>query len=181
MPKYEYNTIEVCEGHTIIASKNNPDLPLFGMGFLLDAIQFWRDQNKTRIIHDVQFVKSDGVTRSVSIFWKELELPNIEFKIDNEVLDRYGIEYAEALAKDVSDFLEHDKHQDNVVAVVSKREVAVILNRRLRKSSVMLWRQLLRLLPPSQVDDIQRRYEQFQRDSDHGYFCLPLPDDFVVG
>lgn len=181
MPQYEYNTIEVCEGHTIIASKDNPDLPLFGMGFLLDAIQFWRDQNKTRIIHDVQFVKSDGVTRSVSIFWRELELPDIEFKFKNEVLARYGNEYAEALAKDVSDFLDHDKHQDNVVAVVSKREVAFVLNRQQRKSSVMLWSQFLQLLPPSQIDDIERQYAQFQRDSDHGYFYLPLPDVFVVG
>ncbi len=181
MPQYQYDTIEVCEGHTIIASKDNPDLPLFGMGFLLDAIQFWRDKYQTRIIHDVQFTKSDGVTRSVSIFWKELELPNIEFKIDNEVLDRYGIEYAEALAKDVTDFLEHDKHLDNVVAVVSKREVAVVLNRRLRKSSVMLWRQLLQLLPPSQIDEIQLRYAQFQKDSDHGYYCLPFSDDFLMG
>jgi hypothetical protein len=179
MPQYEYHTIEVCEGHTIIASKDNPDLPRFGMGFLLDAIQFWRDQHKTRIIHDVQFIKSDGVARSVSIFWKELELPDIEFTIDNEVLDRYGIEYAEALAKDVSDFLDHDTHQDNVVAVVSKREVAFVLNRAQRKSSVMLWSQLLRLLPQGQIDDIQRRYAQFQRDSEHGYYCMPLPDNFL--
>jgi len=180
MPQYQYDTIEVCEGHTIIASKDNPDLPLFGMGFLLDAIRFWRDQHKTRIIHDVQFTKSDGVTRSVSIFWKELVLPNIEFKIDNEVLARYGLEYAEALAKDVSDFLGQDEHPDNIVAIVSKREVVFVVNRRFRKSSVMLWSQFLVLLPSSTIDDIQRRYAQFQRDSEHGYYCLPLADDFPM-
>jgi hypothetical protein len=180
MPQYQYDTIEVCEGHTIIASKDNPDLPLFGMGFLLDAIRFWRDQHKTRIIHDVQFTKSDGVTRSVSIFWKELQLPKLEFKIDNEVLGRYGVEYAEAVARDITEFLEHYEYENDVVAVVFKREVAVIVDRRSHKNSVMFWSQLVKLFPPNQVDEIQRQHEHFQRDPEKRYYCLPLSDDLLM-
>ena len=96
------------------------------------------------------------------------------------VIDKYGSEYLEALTDDASGFLIHDTHPIEVAALVSKREVVIVVYKLLKQGFVIAYADFLALLPASMVASVEAGFHKFKMDEDSRYHVVPLPHDFTI-
>lgn len=151
---------------------------------LLDLLQQWRTQYPARVVSDIQIIKDKEIARSINVSWSLFETPSTQrdftFNVMQNVIDKYGSEYLEALTDDASDFLIHDKHPIEVAALLSKREVVLVVYKSLKRGFVITYEDFLTLLPASMVAAVEAGFQKFKMEEDSGYHVVPLPTDFAI-
>ena len=150
----------------------------------LDLLQQWRIQYPARVISDIQIIKDKDIVRSINISWSLFEKLSSKrefaFNVIQNVIDKYGSKYLEALTDDASDFLIHDKHPIEGAALLSKREVVMVVKKSLKPCYIITYEDLLTLLPASKVAVVEASFHKFKMEEDSGYHVVPLPPDFAI-
>jgi hypothetical protein len=175
----EIRLIEPSPGHSLIsiASLRNDRPP---MQMLVEALEAWRSKFPTRLIADLEVIRLRGIPNLLSIQWQESNRSPFLFDVLESVRQRYGQEYVEALAEDALGFIERNPHEFPVAAMISKREVVLVIVKRKNKCCIGMLSDFLPLLHPKLAADIANRFETFQHSSETGYGIVPLPDNFDI-
>ncbi len=128
---------------------------------------------------DVQVIKDKDIVRSICILWSLLAIPSSQqeysFNVTKNVIEKYGSEYLEALITDASNFLTNAKHPSEVAALISKREIVVVVFKLTQHGYVITYEDFLTLLPASVAPTIDAGFHKFKMEEDTGYHVVNLP------
>lgn len=184
MADVDFSVLEIEQGFTVLCFRTPPEPAKMRLHCLLDLLQQWRIQYPARVVSGIQVINDGDIVRSINVSWSLLEIPSSQrdfaFNVMQNVIDKYGSEYLEALTDDASDFLIHDKHPVEVAALVSKREIVMVVYKSLKQGYVIAYEDFLKLLSASMVASVEASFHKFKMEEDSGYHVVPLPPDFAI-
>jgi len=180
----QFSILEIEEGFTILCFRKGPVLQESRLHCLLGVLEQWRKRYPLRMVKDVQLVRDGEQLRSLNILWAPFQSQQsqepIRFHVMKNVIDMYGDEYLEALLDDASRFLLTDKHPHEVAALLSKREIVIVVFKVRKQGHVVTLDDFFTLLPASVIPTLREGFEHFKREKESGYHVVPLPPDFHI-
>ncbi len=150
------------------------------MQMLVEALAAWRSKFPTRFVTDLEIVRLGGVPNMLCIQWQEVAGPSFTCQVLASVRQKYGQEYVEALAADALRFNDQYPNDFPVTAMISKREVVLVIVKRKHICYIGMLSDFLPLLPKEAAAEIAKRFEEFQHSSETGYGFVRLPDHFDI-
>ena len=178
--KTSFQDIET--GWSCIFFASPPKLAKSRFHALLQALETWRISHPMRRVESIQVVKSGRKVRGLNVMWSMFEHLQkqsriLHFQIDEELRDLYGHEYVEALMSDAVGFAADNPTPSENLVMVSRRKVAIVINRRDGQSYLMTFDKFLKSIDLSLAADIGSQFDAWCAQNEQGYFCAVLPDD----
>lgn len=129
--------------------------------------------NQHYFIQEVQPIRYQRKLCGLNVFYApNPHVPGMQLVIDtdNELLARHGKEYMEAVMADAAQFAATADLRHNTVALINRREIAIVIDRREKRAYVM---PLSRFRPRLDARVNKELDEWFQK-AQFGYFAVPL-------
>jgi hypothetical protein len=179
------NIHEIEPGWTLITFDAPPEQDQSRLHVLLNVLQAWRLANPTHRVENLRIERCKGLVRGLHAFWsvfdhRPADMPQLEFQIDAALRQQLGSEYLEALIVDATRFFYLAEVQHARAAMISKRRVAILVDRRNGQGAVLGMDQLLSRLPAEQAQIVERDFQEWLANEAQGYLCLGLPESFSL-
>lgn len=175
---------EIEEGFTVFVFESPPALDQSRLHCLLDALGDWRRHHTGRRVEDLQVIRENGLVRGLHIFWSLFATKNasndFNFRVRNDVVEKYGQEYLEALMEDSAKFMANVRHPHPVCVLLSRRDIAIVAYKDRNETAILSYEQFLGTLPTELAELIAKTFRDFKRSDAQGYHVAPLPDNYVV-
>ena len=101
-----------------------------------------------------------------------------EFKVDEELENMYGLEYAEALMHDALDVVANNARGFDKILMISKRQIAIIILRQKRIAYLTTYEKFISVMDEEFLRRFVESFEQWRRKETNDYLCTSLPEDF---
>jgi hypothetical protein len=138
--------------------------------FLDKALDEWKLQHPHLGVDHVESIERDGKVFGLS-FYFSLKTPTpLTVKVEPELQARYGREYIEAISADAGKFLMDQRLRNDLVAMINRREIAILVERRIPRATMLRLDEVRPLLTGKQKKDLA----EWLNGGEFGYFIAPL-------
>ena len=184
MADVHFQVLEIEDGFTVLCFHKPPEQSSMRLHCLLGVLHEWKNRYPARVVSDVQVIKDKDIVRSICILWSLLATPSSQheysFNVTKNAIEKYGSEYLEALITDASQFLTQANHPSDVAALISKREIVIVVYKLTQHGYVITYEDFLNLLPAEVAPTIDASFHKFKMEEDSGYHVVKLPVDFKI-
>ena len=178
-----FNVQDVEPGWTCVSFIKPPRLAKSRTHALVTFLESWRQNHPTRRVGKIEFVEDGDIVRCLNIFWSvfgqvETESMLDEFKVDEELENMYGLEYAEALMHDALAVAANNARGMGKILMISKRLIAIIILRHRRIAFLTTYDKFISVMDEDFVSRFAKSFEHWRRQETNDYLCIGLPEDF---
>lgn len=143
--------------------------------FLQITLQDWVRDNQQITVEKVQPVRFRNKLFGLNVFYTDRPAaakppPNLTVKIESDLQKKYGKEYIEAVISDAANFTSAGSLQDNAVAIINRREIVVIMDRREGQATLLPLSKFRKQITPT----VAKQLDQWLAGSEAGFFCVSV-------
>lgn len=141
--------------------------------YLQQALNKWSETHPHFQIQDVQTLRRKKKTFGLGVFFQRKKSSiTLNVKVEPELMRRYGGEYIEAITADAAGLLSDRWLVHDVAMMVNRREVAIFLERKNLRATIVDLAQARGQLSEQQEIELQAWFA----GREFGYFVAPLAE-----
>jgi hypothetical protein len=139
--------------------------------FLDRALKQWLESHPRCEVEAIKPLRRNKKTYGLGVFLQPRPISiNLTVKVAPELLERYGREYIEALMTDAAGLFKDNRLTDDLMAMISRREIAVLVQRKEELTTIVPLDEVRSYLSVKHQKDLDR----WLQGGEFGYFVAPI-------